>query len=102
MLDVSNNRVKTLNRHLVEGEIIWAESVVRDDNVCVFLCWLDELFKRGLRLGLVCLEEGGELNLLVSWPGRVLENTPRESDVIVCVNEDAEVKHTAQVLVAEE
>ena len=64
-LDVRGDDVDTGDRHTVELEIVGRESVVGNDNVRIFLGWLDVFLEGWLGFGLVSLEKVGERHLLV-------------------------------------
>ena len=55
-LDVCDNCVYALDCHPVQVEIIRTESVIWDDDVSMFLSWLNELFESWLGLCLVCFQ----------------------------------------------
>ena len=75
-LDIGDNDIDSLNRHLVQLEIVWGEPIVRDDDVGILLCWLDKLLEGWLCHLLIGPQESGKLDLLLIWSLGVLQHTP--------------------------
>lgn len=85
--NVSDDNINSLNGHLVELEIVWRESIVWNDDVGVLLGWLNVALKGWLGLILVGLEERGEWNLVICFSLGILEDTARQTYIVICVNE---------------
>ena len=101
-LDVRDDDVHSLNRHLVQLEVVRREAIVGNDNVRILLRRLDVLFEGRLCLVLVSLQELCQRYLLVLIAQGILKDASRQSDIVISVNEQGQVKHLAQFFVTED
>lgn len=76
-----------MNGHLVELEIVRREAIVGNDDVSVLLGWLNVALKSGLGLVLIGLKERGERNLMICISLGIFENTTRQTNIVIRVNE---------------
>lgn len=81
--------------------VIGRESVIGQDQVCILFRRLNEFLKTWLHEILILLKEVRQESLIIRVLSRHFENTPRQSNVIICINKNFKVHFLHELIVAE-